>query len=93
MKMTPKQAAPPHMILLDSNDLIGCVLRHPSWKTGWIAIEGASHESVDIAPSGCCERTISLATLRWGGWQYHLIGDLDDEGKPVWNRCEKEAAQ
>lgn len=88
MKITPEQSAPPHMILLDSDDLIGCVLRPPSWKVGHVVIAEAEAWGVTIQ----INRTITFYDLQTNGWQYHRIGDLDDEGKPVFRRCEKEAA-
>lgn len=88
----PKPALP-HVVPLDSDDLIGCVMQPPTWKAGWMTINGAGHEYVYISPENCLERTVSFTALQTNGWKYHRIGDLDDEGKPVWRRCEKEAEQ
>lgn len=83
--------APPRMVPLEAEDLIGCVLRGPSGTAGWIAIEGAAIVFVYIAPAGLYERSIPFANLQTDGWTYHRIGDRDADDKPVWRRCEKEA--
>ena len=81
------------MIPLDSDDLIGCLLRHPSWTAGWIPVVGVIAGFVHIPPGVLYERSIPLTTLQIDAWTYHRIGNLDTEGKPVWRRCEKEATK